>query len=257
MGFDNPEHPCNKCSKPLDDCEKCPVTDKLYWWNGQQDSKSASPCYDCRLPTTACGDCDEQNKAWFAQQVSAKQDKKATTTTYQYPKCSHSDWVDVPGTDKRLFLGSSGVTVPIEVDVYVRLTTNEPDKPYVPDWLKSYLPETEDKEWLVSWEVRDGTAGPDELVEFCLNVIKAGLQLGFGCVGGHGRTGWLACRIIKALTTMTGDEAVGYLRKNYCEKAVETDSQAADLGMILEQGSYDARTSYNWWPVNVTNKTKE
>jgi hypothetical protein len=46
-----------------------------------------------------------------------------------------------------------------------------------------------------------------------------------GCLGGHGRTGTaLAC--LAVLSGTPPDEAVAWVRANYCTKAVETDEQA-------------------------------
>jgi protein-tyrosine phosphatase len=57
-----------------------------------------------------------------------------------------------------------------------------------------------------------------------LERARRGEIVELGCLGGHGRTGTaLAC-----LATLTGtppNEAVEWVRANYCEKAVETDEQ--------------------------------
>lgn len=46
-----------------------------------------------------------------------------------------------------------------------------------------------------------------------------------GCLGGHGRTGTaLAC--LAVLAGAPADEAVAWVRANYCSKAVETEQQA-------------------------------
>lgn len=59
-----------------------------------------------------------------------------------------------------------------------------------------------------------------------LHRARSGERVEIGRLGGHGRTGTaLAC-----LTTMIGhpvDESVAWVRANYCDKAVETDDQAA------------------------------
>lgn len=58
------------------------------------------------------------------------------------------------------------------------------------------------------------------------DAAKAGQTVEFGCMGGHGRTGtMLACMAILADPTMTGPEAVKYVRSAHCTKAVETSSQ--------------------------------
>jgi hypothetical protein len=53
--------------------------------------------------------------------------------------------------------------------------------------------------------------------------LHAGDKIHVGCIGGHGRTGTLFAALVKH---MTGNEnAIQYVRDNYCEKAVETAEQ--------------------------------
>ena len=53
---------------------------------------------------------------------------------------------------------------------------------------------------------------------------RSGESVELGCLGGHGRTGTaLACLAVLAGTCP--EEAVAWVRANYCEKAVETDQQ--------------------------------
>lgn len=59
-----------------------------------------------------------------------------------------------------------------------------------------------------------------------LDRARAGDPVEIGCLGGHGRTGTaLACLAVLADTP--ADEAVAWVRERYCDKAVETDAQAA------------------------------
>ena len=55
---------------------------------------------------------------------------------------------------------------------------------------------------------------------------RRGETVELGCLGGHGRTGTaLAC--LAVLTGVPAAEAVAWVRRSYCAKAVETDSQEA------------------------------
>jgi hypothetical protein len=57
-----------------------------------------------------------------------------------------------------------------------------------------------------------------------LDRARAGESVEVGCLGGHGRTGTaLACMAV--LTGTPANEAVAWVRANYCEQAVETDEQ--------------------------------
>lgn len=63
----------------------------------------------------------------------------------------------------------------------------------------------------------------DRLVSWTLKQIEAGKKVHVGCIGGHGRTGtFLAALVFKA----TGEtDAINWLRKHYCHKAVESKKQ--------------------------------
>ena len=57
-----------------------------------------------------------------------------------------------------------------------------------------------------------------------LDRARTGESVEVGCLGGHGRTGTaLAC--LAVLTGTPANDAVAWVRANYCEKAVETDEQ--------------------------------
>jgi hypothetical protein len=59
-----------------------------------------------------------------------------------------------------------------------------------------------------------------------LNRARTGERVEIGCIGGHGRTGTaLAC--LAVLTGLPAGDGVGWVRTNYCPKAVETTAQEA------------------------------
>jgi len=59
-----------------------------------------------------------------------------------------------------------------------------------------------------------------------LDRAQAGQRVEIGCYGGHGRTGTaLACLAI--LCGLPPNEAVSWVRSEYCERAVETERQEA------------------------------
>jgi protein-tyrosine phosphatase len=61
------------------------------------------------------------------------------------------------------------------------------------------------------------------LISWLADQIMAGKRVHIGCIGGHGRTG----TVLSALVAhMTGEkDAIQYVRKNYCKKAVESETQ--------------------------------
>jgi len=60
---------------------------------------------------------------------------------------------------------------------------------------------------------------------------KAGLWVEVGCIGGHGRTGtFLACMLV--IDGLTPVEAIAYIKKNYCTKAIENQEQEWFVGLF-------------------------
>ena len=63
-----------------------------------------------------------------------------------------------------------------------------------------------------------------------------------GCIGGHGRTGLVLAALV---TKMTGEvDSITYVRKNYCEKAVESTAQVRFLNQhfgIKEVSAYKSQ----------------
>jgi hypothetical protein len=58
-----------------------------------------------------------------------------------------------------------------------------------------------------------------------LDRARSGERVEIGCLGGHGRTGTaLAC--LAVLAGHPADDAVAWVRRTYCDRAVETDEQA-------------------------------
>lgn len=56
-----------------------------------------------------------------------------------------------------------------------------------------------------------------------------------GCMGGHGRTGtFLACLVALADPTFTAQQAIAYVRKHYCPKAVEDRSQVRFVEWFID-----------------------
>jgi hypothetical protein len=107
------------------------------------------------------------------------------------------------------------------------------DDPYVrqdPPGFGLYLDERWDPPWPhehVDWPdfgVPDDLDGLRRVLTDLLDRARKGQRVEVGCLGGHGRTGTaLAC--LAVLTGTPANDAVAWVRANYCYKAVETDAQ--------------------------------
>ncbi len=58
---------------------------------------------------------------------------------------------------------------------------------------------------------------------YLANAILDGKKVFIGCIGGHGRTGTILAILVKEM--MGVDDAITYVRNNYCSKAVESSTQ--------------------------------
>ena len=93
-----------------------------------------------------------------------------------------------------------------------------------------YLDERWDPPWRhehVDWPdfgVPDDLDGLRRVLTDLLDRARKGQRVEVGCLGSHGRTGTaLAC--LAVLTGTPANDAVAWVRANYCYKAVETDAQ--------------------------------
>lgn len=82
--------------------------------------------------------------------------------------------------------------------------------------------------------------------------IIGGKKVGFGCVGGHGRTGWLLAYLICRIEGLQGSELVYEVRKRLCKEAIESFYQATSLGMsskkwVKEKGYPAQKFNMNDW----------
>lgn len=102
-----------------------------------------------------------------------------------------------------------------------------------------------------------------DVYEFIRQQFEAGKSIGFGCMAGHGRTGWVYAKLIKEYEGCSGDEAVRRVRKRFCPKCVESEEQTKDLGCVHELPSDELRkpipasSSWGWanrFPKKVINK---
>jgi hypothetical protein len=142
----------------------------------------------------------------------------------------HQEWFKIGNEEENyeIWLKSSAGYIDKNVDIFLDLAAVYNVKTIPPDLMK-YLPETAKVVRRVTYEITDGKIDA-HAAHFALNMLRDGLKLGWGCIGGHGRTGWLAAKVHQLITGCSGDEAVEHVRKNYCDDAIETQIQLDDLG---------------------------
>lgn len=78
----------------------------------------------------------------------------------------------------------------------------------------------------------------DQLLAWTESQLIAGKKVHAGCIGGHGRTGLFFAALVRNLEPKIID-AIGYVRNNYCKKAVESQAQIDFL--VKEYGCAPAK----------------
>ena len=79
-----------------------------------------------------------------------------------------------------------------------------------------------------------GVLPADVAVTFAVKIIdhlNAGRKVGMFCVGGHGRTGYMASLVLGLLKRDI--DPIKYIRDKYCSKAIEADEQILQISEIL------------------------
>jgi hypothetical protein len=85
----------------------------------------------------------------------------------------------------------------------------------------------------VDYPIRDMGVPTDpkdfkKLIDWLRNQLQDGKKVHVGCIGGHGRTGMVLAALVSVMLPDEAD-AIGYVRKNYCDHAVESSEQVQFL----------------------------
>ncbi len=139
-----------------------------------------------------------------------------------FKRCYHSHPplpIVVDGKEYKIYGGSCSDPVVKDADIYVGFdySMNKTDRQY---------PWTEGSEFLyhiTDMSVPKSVKSFKQLIAYLADNLIFGNKIHIGCIGGHGRTGTVMAALVHH---MTGNEnAIEYVRKNYCKKAVESQTQ--------------------------------
>ena len=85
------------------------------------------------------------------------------------------------------------------------------------------------------YPIRDYSVLPSDVADQAVAKIVSALEnkkkVGIFCLGGHGRTGYLACLVLGALDYA---DPIRYVRENYCKLAVESNTQIKQIAEKCE-----------------------
>ena len=160
---------------------------------------------------------------------------------YSKSKCAHSHPALKLGTGT-LIGGSCIEPVVTDADAYIGFDHGMRPLPY------DYTTQRVDHIYfhIPDMHVPKDVDGFKKLVTWTADQLQAGKKIHCGCFGGHGRTGMFIAAVVKE---MTGEEdAIKWVRANYCVKAVEANSQSDFLHKhygITPVTGYKQSTEYN------------
>lgn len=108
----------------------------------------------------------------------------------------------------------------LEADVYVGLDDAMIGDPSLYPW--------SDKEGVLfhipDMKTPDNFEEFDNMINWIQDQINDGKTVHVGCLGGHGRTGMVLSALVYKMLGI--EDAITYVRENYCEEVVETSAQA-------------------------------
>lgn len=148
----------------------------------------------------------------------------------------------LPGTELVIYGGSCSDPVVLDADVYIGFDGSM-------RWTERHYPWKKGDEVYFRIQDMGVPQKPDEfkkLVKWTRQQLEDGRKVHCGCIGGHGRTG----TFLAALVSDFGEQdAVTYVRENYCHKAVESKSQMDFLhehfGIKKVEGSKANKSSHS------------
>lgn len=180
---------------------------------------------------------------------------KQKTFGTSYEKCAYShpslkimDGLVVVG-------GAAEYPLSKEHDIYVSLNGYHPLLPF--PWDEEHKEQT-----IITYPITDMNApkNPEsfkKMITWLIAQGKAGKSIHVGCMGGHGRTGVVLAAMVKEAAGI--EDAIEFVRKNYCAKAVESSDQVDFLnkhyGIKKQKGTKSWSGTGSWFGSNTGQST--
>lgn len=121
--------------------------------------------------------------------------------------------------DYTIYGGSCAKPVVKDADLYVGFDTSMMSTDLCYPWTSGY-------EFLYYIQDMHAPKDPESfksLIKYLDEQLRAGTKVHIGCIGGHGRTGTVLAALVQHMLGI--EDAITYVRTNYCKKAVETKDQ--------------------------------
>jgi hypothetical protein len=147
--------------------------------------------------------------------------KKTTSSTpIHYEKCYKSHPPLQLGKWK-IYGGNADTPIHEDADIYVSLQAGSTVGCLYDPWEAGGVIEV--KYPITDCRVPDNLPRFKKMITWLCNQVQQGNKVHVGCIGGHGRTGVVLTAIVAEL--LGEKDAIQYVRKNYCDKAVESEAQ--------------------------------
>lgn len=166
------------------------------------------------------------------------------------PRCyeGHKPLI-MPGTQLKIYGGSCASPKVTDADVYIGFDNSM-------KFSTKHFPWNNGHEILYPVQdmgVPKAIGEYKKLVDWTKEQLFAGKSVHAGCIGGHGRTGMF----LAALVSMFGEkDAINYVRKNYCPKAVESMEQIKflqkEFGITIKEVAGSKSKSSTTYPSKGT-----
>ena len=155
------------------------------------------------------------------------------------PRCYETHpALKLPGADPVIYGGSCYTPIVKDADVYIGFDAGMALTKRVWPWTPGDEVRFKVPDMGVPEHVRDY----HKLVDWTKAQLEAGRKVHCGCIGGHGRTGMF----LAALVSRFGEkDAITYVRKHYCKKAVESSAQVKFLGKEFGITAAEGYKSYS------------
>lgn len=123
----------------------------------------------------------------------------------------------------KVYGGNCGHPVVLDADIYVALQAGSYVRVPYP-WEKKKREITQVMYTIPDMGVPSSPSSFKQMIEWLCNQLQEGRKIHIGCIGGHGRTGMVLAAMVRHLMPEVED-AITYVRQNYCKKAVESSEQ--------------------------------
>jgi protein-tyrosine phosphatase len=174
----------------------------------------------------------------------------ASKKPYVYTSCAKSHPALNLGNGLSIYGGAAHSPVVGDADIYVSLDQGHNKDSKAQPWNGGRQ--------FIYFPINDMGAPSDaaefkKMITWLAAQITAGRKAHVGCIGGHGRTGTLFAALVKE---MTGNvNAIQYVREQYCEKAVESQSQVDFLAKHYGVAKVKATKSYEPYSTGSSKKS--